>query len=157
MVSYSSQYIPLYTPFLYTYVCPLCGGFPKAFCNWQPTRLLPRHLDDRGLRRPAEGRGADADGKDSAHVGLVSLNGGFHKWGYWYPKWMVYSGKTYWNGWFRDTAFMETSKWGVSQNVKIGRTHCFPDEHEHCYLEGYPHHSPPFFETKPCLPFDSQT
>jgi hypothetical protein len=28
-------------------------------------------------------------------VGLVSLNGGFHKWGYWYPKWMVYSGKTY--------------------------------------------------------------
>lgn len=40
----------------------LCGGW--AFCNWQPTRLLPRHLDDRGLRRPAEGRGADADGKE---------------------------------------------------------------------------------------------
>ncbi|CAL1136776.1 unnamed protein product [Cladocopium goreaui] len=41
----------------------LGSAFLQAFCNWQPTRLLPRHLD-RGPRRSAEGRGADADGKE---------------------------------------------------------------------------------------------
>ena len=41
---------------------------------------------------------------DPLIINGVSVNGGS-------PKWLVYKGKSHWNGWFRVPSFQETSKW----------------------------------------------